>query len=182
MDYKKLGAGFVALVLACGISMAALIQEDSNKCSETKGIKKIQEGVFKGDVFTPVNDRAFEMTEDVYVRGIGSFDDPVDIIVTKNRKWKCGETITSNMIIAKKTGVISNMNYINMGKFKPGIYDVFVDEDQDGVYDCGRCNKEIVDSKSFKCFGFEVVPELATAGLLGAGLVSMIGYVRMLRK
>ena len=183
MDYKKIGLGFVAIALAFSvISMAAVVQEDSNKCVDSKAVKKIQEGVLVSGVFKPINDRAFGNTENVYVRGIGEFTDDVTIIITKNRKWTCGETIADKDIVASASGPISDMQYLNMGKFNTGIYDVFVDEDNDHVYDCSRCNREIVDGKSFKCFGFEVVPELATAGLLGAGLVSMIGYVKILKR
>ena len=130
--------------------------------------------------FTSVNDGIFEGTEDVYVRGIGDYKDPVTVYVVNNRNWKCGDDI-SGMIVASATGPLSDKSLLNLGKFKSGVYDVFVDENGDKKYNCDRCDMEVVDGKALKCFGFEVVPEMVTVGLFAAGGILLVGYARIKR-
>jgi len=190
MKANIIGIGLVALLLVLSMGVSA---------------KKIQEGVMDdNDKFTIINDRAFDASESVYVRGIGKFDDTVTVYVTKNRGWACGDNMKNVAIVKKVTGSIKNKEELDLGKFSPAIYDIFVDEDEDGIVDCcigggcGKqtscigasdcndcdddCIKEIVDGKSFRCFAFEVLPELATSLLLGAGLLSMVGYFAVVKR
>jgi len=185
MKNRVLGVGMIALLCALSMGVSA---------------KSIQEGTMINDNFEVINDHAFDASEDVYVRGIGNFKDPVTVYVTKNRAWACGDDMSKTGYVRKVTGPISRKQVLNLGTFKNGIYDVFVDEDNDGIVDCcigdggcgsqrhcigasncydcdDDCLKEIVDGKSFRCFGFEVLPELATSLLLSAGLLSLVGYV-----
>lgn len=183
-----------------GISIVALL------CVLCTGVsaKSIQEGVMVDDKFTVVDDRAFDSSENVMVRGIGKFNDDVTVYITKNRAWACGDDMNKIGFVNKVTGPISKKQTLDLGKFQNGIYDIFIDEDNDGIVDCcidGNCGKqtncigamdcqdcdddcvkEIVDGKSFRCFAFEVLPELATSLLLSAGVLSMVGYFTIAKR
>jgi hypothetical protein len=176
MKTKIIGIGMVALLLVLSMSVSAA--------------KTIQEGVMAGDTFTVVNDRAFDASESVYVRGIGKFGDDVTVYITKNRGWACGIDMKNVAVVKKVSGPISNKQALELGKFSPAIYDIFIDENKNGIVDCcvagpgenDDCVTEIVDGKSFRSFAFEVLPELATSLLLGAGLLSMVGYFAVVKR
>lgn len=189
-----------------GIALIVLVASICASAIPTCAPKKMNEGTYDGETFTIVDDRAFDVAENVYVKGkpgASYFSDPVTVYVTVNRKWTCGDNVEQKGYVAKVTGSVYDGGLVNLGKFSAGIYDVFIDEDGDGIYDCctptacdngcdgdnfdgdGECDpcfNEVVDSSSFKCFGFEVLPELATAALLGSGLVAFGGYFVVSRK
>ena len=121
----------------------------------------------------------FEVSEDVYVWGYG-FSDPVDVYIVPDRNdWQDGDMIA----VMDSMGTVEVNISINQRHTKIwdapltiGKFDVVVDDDQNGRYNAGT---DFVDS--MQTFGFEVVPEASTVVLMGAGLVSMIGYVGVRR-
>jgi hypothetical protein len=121
----------------------------------------------------------FETSEDVYVSGF-MVGDNVNVYVTVDRNWSNNDNITA-VANVKNSKLNQNIptpeTYIKMGSFDPGKYDVVVDRNRDGLYtkDC-----DAVDSATI--LGFQVLPELATIGLLGLGIVSMTGYFALSRK
>jgi len=197
MDTKKLFLGIAILVLAVSVTAAPELMcardnscgnndcEKDCSCNEKTCAKKVLwEGVMVGDKFKKVNDRAFDSSESVFLDGKGYIDvDKVDIYVTVNRKWKCGDDVNQIGYVKKYSDISTHP--FELGKFSNGYYDVFVDENGNGKFDCckdGECCAEKIDGRSFKTFGFEVLPEMATALLLGAGLVSMVGYVSIKKR
>ena len=119
----------------------------------------------------------FEVGEDVYVWGLG-FWDPVDVYIVPDRNdWQDGDSIGKAVASKKSIYINGRHTKIWSAPLTIGKYDVVVDDDQDGEYDEGI---DFVDS--MQTFGFEVVPEASTVVLMGAGLVSMIGYVGVRRR
>jgi len=184
MDKKTKYFGIALLVLAASICASAL-----PICAP----KAVQEGTYDGEKFAVVTDRAFDTSETIYLRGKKNnyYNDPVTIYVIKNdRTWKCADDINAIGYAKKVTGAISDKAVVELGTFPVARYDVFIDENGNGIYDCCKkddpdcdpCMDEIIDAKAFKCFGFEVLPELATSLLLGAGLLSMAGYFAVVKR
>ena len=175
MDTKRLFMGVAILLIAVSFSVMA---------DPTCGKKVLWEGVMNNGVFQKVNDRAFSASESIFLDGKGYIDVPkVDIYVTVNRKWQCGDDVNQLGYVKKYSDITTHP--FELGKFGNGYYDIFVDENGNGKFDCckdGSCCPEKIDDKSFKTFGFEVLPEMATALLLGVGLVSMVGYVSIKKR
>jgi len=64
-----------------------------------------------------------------------------------------------------------------------GKYDIFVDNDMDGKYTKGGAGQEndMVEgwnTTGMNAIGFQVLPELLTAVLIGAGFIAMTGYFK----
>lgn len=157
----------VAMLIICAGSASAYLKI-------VVGVKEDDGSLSQTDWFTP--------QDDVWVAGY-DFDQtssPVDIYIVKDKdNWVCGENITyeTNAVKASVTDVKLKAN----GMFDPvevwttpavGKYDLIVDVNRNGKYDCG-----IDGMNSLTTFGIEVVPEMSTMVLMGAGLVSMMGYV-----
>ena len=123
----------------------------------------------------------FDVSEDVYVWGYG-FSDPVDVYIVPDRNdWQDDDPIAAmdgigTTVVKRNISINQRHTKIWKAPLTIGKYDVVVDDDQNGKYDE---ETDFVDSVT--TFGFEVLPEASTVVLMGAGLVSMIGYVGVRR-
>ncbi len=129
----------------------------------------------------------FNINEDVYAygdgfKGIKKEDYPwktLDVyIVPVKYDWADGDDITEHGVINvetfKKSDFNKNHNLMWESPLKTGKFDVIVDDNRDGIY---NSTTDAVDSAT--SYGFEVVPELGTMTLMGLGLASMIGYIKV---
>jgi len=115
MDNIMKYTGIVLAVMAAGMCACAMPH-----CAP----KSIQEGVYDGENFTVVNQRAFEASENVYVRGTPGksyFKDPVTVYVTNNSAgtWKCGESVEQKGYVRKVTGAsVANGGIVSLGTLR----------------------------------------------------------------
>ncbi len=162
MNKKTMITGLLAIMLILGAGSAATF----NIVVETKKLN--------GDYV--ICDK-FDTSEDVYVWGYGLTNN-VDVYIVSDRDWENGDTITEGDIVASKLGTNINTQHVRVwsNPIIVGEYDVFVDTNNNKIYDFGV---DAIDSASI--VGFEVVPEADTIVLMGAGLLSMIGYIGIRR-
>ncbi len=127
------------------------------------------------------DEESFVRGEKVYVKGY-NFDEStvMDVYIFPNRQWFIHDPIPTDY----KGNITVTSN--SSGDFGPdeiwtadevGYYDILVDVNRNGEYD----GKDKIRSKSPQVWAFEVVPEADTIVLMGAGLLSMIGYMGMRR-
>jgi hypothetical protein len=138
-----------------------------------------------------VDRSVFDDSEDAYIEGTGWVcgvgEEAVDIYITKDRVWQAGEKIADGDNVKSFTDVgLSYGSFIvkwSQDATKQGKYDVLVEchntpEASKKTYDPDM--GDMVDGISV--IGFEVLPELASAVLLAAGIASISGYAACVRR
>ncbi len=193
------------LALVLNVGAAPLVDDVSDQAVDTNHDDlqgtRVEEGVIVKDRF--ISQDQFEVSESVYARihddesgkkWCDKFGDKtVYIYIVPNTEWKNGMKIPDEVtepvkvkgrdLCSDKCGGKEekcNNNGVEVwpAKLKVGEFDIVVDTDEKHTYNSGK--GDLVDSK-FKTFGFQVLPEAGTLVLLGAGLVGVVGYLRIIK-
>jgi hypothetical protein len=168
-----IGGILVLLLFAVSAYAQDISTESFNQGDECSQVFKFVIQVSKdGHHYEATN--TFEASEDIYLVGFDGLT-KVDIYITADRNWSDGDAI--DPYVLKKSNKFLSLIPLNIGPLPPGKYDVIVDKNKNGVY-----NKKCDAIDGAKVMGFEVLPELATAGLVGLGIISMAGYFALQRK
>jgi len=128
----------------------------------------------------------YEVSENVYLEFGGVEDNTVNIYIVKDRNWSDNDNLSNMDIIKSITNIkVSNNDVLAIwnASLTEGKYDIFVDNDMDGKYTKGGAGQEndMVEgwnTTGMNAIGFQVLPELLTAVLIGAGFIAMTGYFK----